>query len=57
MKGRPERSEDLGGVGLSEKGKAGWGGGKDRKKFRLISMEAVYSGGPQMRAKDLTDLD
>lgn len=57
MKGKPERSEDLGGVGLSEKGKAGWGGGKDRKKFRLVSVKAVYSGGPQMRAKDLTDLD
>lgn len=48
VKGKLGRSEELGSVCLSERGEAGSGvGGRDRKIFRLVSVEAVYNRVPR----------
>jgi hypothetical protein len=45
VKGKSGRCEELRGVGLSERGKAGWRE-RDRKGFRLVSMRQFIAVSP-----------
>lgn len=45
VKGKSGRCEELRGVGLSERGKAGWRE-RDRKGFRLVSMRQFIAESP-----------